>query len=284
MSFRDNIEKIEECRPGYGDKILVWNRSTGWPIDKDDLEAFIDHMDVWYSISCKAFTRIEYEDACMRLSIVPVADDDIGGYGCEYGDFGMDHYHTNPKNRITGITGTLLQGRWRGIKKENPNIKAEREAAESVRREAKRVEALRKSYPADLCSWITAVGGLDAIYNKMVGIHSNNHTQLREEGRHFEWLIGHASLDIGMFKSREHPDYIAAVGCSVKGVYPLMPNNWWAGWRETDEQHPLNRIAVMLADRKDTVAPYSGKVTYIGYGEDCDDDVRRNAKEWLGIS
>lgn len=213
MSFRDSIEKIEESCSGYGDKILVWVHNTGWPIDKNDLDAFCDHMDAWYSICGKSYTRTDYEEACKRFDIEPMLDDAIGGYGCEYGDFGMDHYHTVPKNRLAGIKGELLQNRWRGMNEENPNIVEERRAAKETRREALRVEALRQGYPADLDGWIASVGGLD----------------------------------------------------------------------EIDEQHPINRIAVMLSDRKEEFKPYMGKLTYIGYGEDCGDDVLRNAKEWLGI-
>ena len=127
--------------------------------------------------------------------------------------------------------------------------------------------------------WIEAVGGIEAIYKGALKIHSNNSVQLREEGRHFEWLIGHTCMTLGMNASKNHPDYHAPLNINDKGIYPLLPL-WWAGWSEKDEMHPLNRIANILSDRR--IEPYMGKVTYIGYGEDCGDDVRKNLKDWIG--
>jgi hypothetical protein len=112
----------------------------------------------------------------------------------------------------------------------------------------------------DLDAWIVSVGGLESIYNRAYKIHENNHTQLREEGRHFEWLIGHASLRLSM-------------DIFNKAV------EWWADWNETDTLHPINQIASLLSDQR--IEPYKGKVTYFGYGEDCGDDVQKNYKDWL---
>lgn len=137
------------------------------------------------------------------------------------------------------------------------------------------------TYPQDLDAWITAVGGLDAIYQEALKIHSNNSHILREKGRHFEWLIGHTCHQLSYGASEKCPGYVAGTAENGwTGNYPLRPE-WWAGWSEIDPQHPINRIAEMLKDKR--IEPYTGKVTYLGYGEDCGDDVRQNSKEWLSI-
>ena len=173
MNFKDSIEKIEDSPSGFPGKILVWRHSTGWPIAKDDLDAFCVHMDGWYSISNRTLSRQEYEQACRDRGIDPVQDLDIGGYGDVYGDFGMDHYHTVPENRIFGIKATLNQGRWAGMLSENPDIVEERREEAMRCSEVARIEGLRKDYPIDLGAWIGSVGGLDAIYNEASKMHEN---------------------------------------------------------------------------------------------------------------
>jgi len=274
--FSENISMTPASTP---DMVLIQHGGYIYTIPVSDQEAFITHMDDWYSIVGKSFSRAEYEEACLKFGFEAIPDDKIGGYGDTFGDFGMDHYHTVPKNRSVGMMATLSQARWRGMRAENPHIEAERKEAEDRRREEARIEALRKSYPEDLDAWIEAVGGLDAIYEEAQKIHSNNNTQLRDEGRHFEWLIGHTCLHLGMHASKSHPGYVPTKGLTL-GVYPLCPE-WWGGWRETDPLHPILRIASKLSDRR--IEPYMGGVTYIGYGEDCGDDVRKNAEAWLGL-
>lgn len=277
--FSENLSITPASTP---DMVLIQHGGYTYTIPVSDQEAFIAHMDDYYSIVGKSFNRAEYEAACLKFGFEALPDDKIGGYGDTFGDFGMGHYHTVPENRSTGMMATLSQGRWCGLKKENPHIEDERREAEERRREEARIEALRKSYPEDLDAWIEAVGGLDAIYEEAQKIHSNNNTQLRDEGRHFEWLIGHTCLHLGMHASKTVPGYVAGT-CANNwdGVYPLCPDKWWGGWRETDPLHPILRIASMLSDRR--IEPYMGGVTYIGYGEDCGDDVRKNAKEWLDL-
>lgn len=255
-----NISKIEPIKdiPGY---VYVWSSGRGWPVKGDDVQTFIEHMDDWYGIS-GAYSREQYENECLKRGIEPVSDDDIGGYGETYGDWGMYHYHTIPENRKHGIDGMLRQCRWAGIKKEIPDIEDRRRAADRERRRQEELERKRKTYPVDLMKWIEQVGGLEKIYTGCQELHGNNSVQLREQGRHFEWLIGHTCLGLGI-----------KAGCSPE---------WWADWEETDPEHPLNRIAAMLKGKR--IEPYMGKVTYVGYGEDCGDDVRRNLKEWMGIS
>lgn len=131
-----------------------------------------------------------------------------------------------------------------------------------------------------LTEWIDAVGGLDAIYAQCLSLHSNNHTQLRETGRHMEWLIGKSCLRLGMDASYSHPDFRKPVNSFYDGCFPLCPD-WWAGWSDTSPDNPINQIAQMLSDRP-VIQPYMGKITYIGYGEDCGDDVRQNLKDWVG--
>ena len=256
--FRDNIQSIENKNQ---DEVYIWCNSTGWPVNRDDVESFCNHMDDWYSICSREFTRDEFEKESVSRDIDPIPDDNIDGYGYYYGDFGMSHYHTVPENRKQGIISTLIQRRWFTMLKENPNIIKERKEAEYKREEALRIEELRKTYPKDLDAWIASVGGLEVIYAEVSKIHSNNSHQLREEGRHFEWLIGHATLHVCSHNKKEVPE-------------------WWGNWSETDELNPINRIAKMLSDRR--IEPYMGKVTYIGYGEDCDDDVRKNYEDWIG--
>jgi hypothetical protein len=260
----------------------VWSNGTGWPIAEDDLETFKVHMDDWYSlISQGPMSRKDYEEACQKRSIKPFPDDSFGGYGDLFGDFGMSHYHTEPENRLIGIAATLNQKRWYGLLKENPNIQEQREKADQLKREEARLAKLRETYPEDLDAFLLAVGGLEAIYNKAADIHSNNSHVLREEGRHFEWLIGNACMSLGMKFSHTCSGYVESTSANGwQGVYPLLPK-WWAGWDESDPIHPINRVAEMLKDKR--IEPYMGKVTYIGYGEDCGDDVRKNAKDWLGI-
>lgn len=268
--FKDSIDSIEDIK-GYPDMIRVWVNSTGWPIQKGDFDSFCSHMDDWYSVSYKSFSRSEYEDACIRFDIESIPDAAIGSGD---GDFGMCHYHTDPENHKTCMRATLLQSRWNGMVVENPNIKNERKEADFIRIEALRIEALRATYPVDLDAWITAVGGLETIYNKCTATHVNNSVQLRDEGRHFEWLIGHTCMRLGFDASKSHPDYVPpTTPISDDGVDPLFPK-WWGGWDVTDREHPINRIAALLSDRR--IEPYLGKVTYYGYGEDCGDDVRRN--------
>lgn len=279
MNFKDGIDRIETIDKDP-DTIVVWNNSTGWLIKKDDLDTFCTHMDNFYSVSCKALTRQMYEDICKKLNINTTPDNEIGGYGVSFGDYGMGHYHTNPANRIAGLTGALLQSRWYGMIKEDPDLPHKREKAEKERIETLRLNTLRATYPSNLNKWIEDVGGLEAIYTKAKKIHENNSSILRETGRHFEWLIGHTCKHLGMDASKNHPDYVAPKNAMDYGVYPLFPK-WWGGWNEKDEQHPINRIAAMLFDKR--IEPYMGKITYIGYGEDCEDDVRKNAKEWLGM-
>jgi len=274
-----HIDKIVpiEGQPGM---IYAWSHSTGWPIQESDLEAFKAHMDDWYSILRQGpLTRSNYETACQLRGITPTPDDQIGTYGDTYGDFGMSHYHTVPENRQTGIEATLNQKRWQGMLQENPAIGQQRREAECIRQEERRIEALRKTYSQDLDAWITAIGGLDSIYQGALELHANNSHVLREEGRHFEWLIGHTCHQLSYKASEKCPGYVAgARENDWTGNYPLRPE-WWAGWSETDPLHPINRIAEMLKDKR--IEPYTGKVTYYGYGEDCGDDVRQNAKEWL---
>lgn len=247
----DKIEPIKD-HPGF---VYVWSNSRGYPVKEDDIQAFIGHMDDWYSIN-GAFSREQYEEECHKRNITPVSDDDIGGYGDTYADWGMSHYHTVPEYRKNGIEGSLRQCRWAGIKQEIPDIEDRRRVAEQKKMRQEELERKRKTYPVDLMAWIEQVGGLEKIYQHCQDMHKNNSTQLREEGRHFEWLIGHSSLEL----SKETPE-------------------WWGDWEETDPDHPINRIAEMLKDKR--IEPYKGKVTYIGYGEDCGDDVRKNLKEWL---
>jgi len=261
MNFKESIDKIEE-RPDYPGMILVWRYNTGWPVAKNDLDAFCSHMDDWYSISCKSLSREEYIAACNARNIEPTPDSDIGGYGDTYGDFGMSHYHTVPKNRLPGIIATLKQARWLGMLSENPNIPQERAAEATALAEATKLERLKKTYPDNLQAWIDSVGGLNAIYDAALYLHANNSTQLRESNRHFEWLIGHSCMNLALKTNTVFPD-------------------WWGDWSETDPSHPLNRIAAMLADRR--IEPLQGQVTYMGYGEDCGDDVRKNLKEWLNV-
>jgi len=255
--FRDNIQKVEDINK---DQVRIWVNSSGWLVNRDDTESFCDHMDDWYSICSCELTRKDFEEACISRGIDLISDDNIGGYAESYGDFGMSHYHTVPENRKSAITNTLIQRRWFTMQRENPNIIKERNEAEYKRREALRIEGLRKTYPEDLDAWIASVGGLEAIFSKASEIHQNNSHQLREEGRHFEWLIAHTTLNLCVENKIEVP-------------------KWWGSWSEIDEFHPINRIAVMLADRR--IEPYKGKITYIGYGEDCGDDVRQNFEEWL---
>lgn len=277
-SFRDSVERIEDMKDSP-DMICVWRNSTGWIIHRDDLEGFYEHMDVWYTVLLmNSLTRKEYEGLCTEYKIDSVPDEAIGGYGDKFGDYGMEHYHTIPENRRSGLLGTFNQLRWYGILKENPNIEEERALKEWQNNEARRLEILRKTYPVDLDVWIESVGGIEVIYAKMVSLHSNNNTQL--DDRHFEWLIGHACMRVGYEASKGHPDYREFKSIDDKGVNPLVPE-WWADWGEYDEEHPINRIAFMLSDRRGNLEPYKGKVTYIGYGEDCGDDVRRNLQEWL---
>lgn len=277
--FRDTVSMIASA--STPDMVEITSGCYTYTIAVCDQEAFITHMDDWYSIAGRALSREEYEAACLKFGFEALPDDKLGGYGDNFGDFGMGHYHTVPQNRSLGMMATLGQGRWCGMKKENPHIEEERREVEARRREEVRVEALRKSYPEDLDVWIKAVGGLEAIYQEAQKIHSNNNTQLRDEGRHFEWLIGHASLHLGMHASKTVPGYVAGTPSNGwKSVYPLCPD-WWGGWRETDTLHPIQRIASMLSARR--IEPYLGEVTYIGYGEDCGDDVRKNAEGWLGL-
>lgn len=274
--FSDGLTIVPASTP---DRVMITSGCYTYTIPVSDQDAFIAHMDAWYSITGKPYTREEYEALCLKFGCDVLPDDAIGGYGDQFGDFGMDHYHTIPQNRLHGMSATLAQGRWCKMLQEHPHIEEERRCAAMKQREVARIEALRKSYPEDLDAWIEAVGGLEAIYEEAQSIHSNNPSQLRDEGRHFEWLIGHACLHLGMHASKSHPDYVPPNGMT-SGIYPLCPQ-WWGDWRETDTLHPIQRIATMLADRR--IEPYIGKVTYIGYGEDCGDDVRQNAQEWLGI-
>ena len=123
------IDKIEPVKDHPG-MIYVWSHGTGWPIQESDLEAFKTHMDDWYSINGHGpMSRQDYEEACKLRSLPPTPDDDLGGYGCTYGDFGMSHYHTVPENRQAGIEATLAQKRWLGMLQENPNIEEERRQA-----------------------------------------------------------------------------------------------------------------------------------------------------------
>lgn len=275
MSFKDSIEKIENKNNGL---IVVWNRSTGWHIHENDLDNFCQHMDNWHSIP-HSLSRKEYENLCKKFSIKPALDEDIGNYGDCFGDFGMGHYHTEPKNRKTAIEASLRQARWREIKIERPNIEAERQEQKCIEGEKRRLKELRKTYPKDLQKWINDVGGIEEIYQSCEKIHSNNSHQLREEGRHFEWLISHSCLKLGHSKSKNHPEYIEPKTIWDKGNYPLVPE-WWADWDETDPEHPINKISEMLKDRR--IEPYTGELKFYGYGEDCGDDVRKNLKDWLG--
>lgn len=120
----DKIEPIKD-QPGY---VYVWSNSTGWPVKENDVQAFIEHMNDWYSIH-GSFSRSQYEEECLKRGITPVPDDDIGSYGDTYADWGMSHYHTVPKNRKCGIEGMLRQCRWIGIKKEIPDIEERRRSA-----------------------------------------------------------------------------------------------------------------------------------------------------------
>ena len=273
---RFNVEKIEPL-PNQPGMVCVWSGSRGWRVPADAVGAFCAHMDDWYSVMARgALTRTEYERECSTRGITPVPDDDIGGYADDYGDYGMAQYHTDPSNWLCGIAGTLRQQRWWGILREYPDIRKQREIAEKRRQEAERVAAIRSKYPADLGAWIRAVGGLDAIYHTALYIHTGNPHVMRESGRHFEWALGHACLKLGMDASMGHPGYRG-------GTYPLAPDDWWGGWDETDPEHPINRLAAMLSDRR--IDPYTGPIKHRGYGfgEDCGDDVRQNAHEWLGV-
>lgn len=272
MGFKEGIKEIEDRGDG---RLVVWHGSYGWPVAVGDFEAFCSHMDEWYSVCCKSYSRLEYEEACKRLGVEAVGDDDLGGYGCVYGDYGMYHYHTVPENRKIGLAGILGQGRWRGMLQEDPDLERKREAALEGLREAKRLEALRSTYPADLMVWIESVGGLERIYDEVVKMHDSNSHQLGD--RHFEWLIGHTCMHLGMTASKGHPDYKESKGWDG-GIYPLFPK-WWGDWDVLDVEHPINLIAGMLKDRR--IEGYRGRVTYVGYGEDCGDDVRRNLAEWL---
>lgn len=270
----DKIEPIKD-HPGY---VYVWSNSTGWPVKEDDVQAFTEHMDDWYSIH-GSFSRIRYEEECLKRGIEPVPDDDIGGYGDTYANWGMSHYHTVPENRKYGIEGMLRRCRWIGIKEEIPDIEERRRSAMLKKQRQEELKRKRKMYPSDLMAWIEKIGGIEKIYEHCADMHENNSTQLREKGRHFEWLIGHTCMHLGMDSSKKVPGYIAGTPeNNYEGVYPLCPE-WGADWEETDVEHPINRIAEMLKDRR--IEPYKGKVTYVGYGEDCGDDVRRNLKEWL---
>jgi hypothetical protein len=107
-------DKIEE----KNGMVYVWRNGTGWPVAPDDVDAFIAHMSIWLPLNCKQFSRDEYETLCLANNVTPEPDERLGGYRDSYGDFGMSHYHTDPKNRQIGIASTLHQGRSFGLKQE----------------------------------------------------------------------------------------------------------------------------------------------------------------------
>jgi hypothetical protein len=280
-SFKSTIEKIEEVSNRGEGIVLIWRYGTGWPVHRDDVEAFCVHMDEWFEVAGKSFTRLEYECLCNRYGLKITSDDDIGGYGCVYGDFGMSHYHTDPGNRRAGMEATIMQGRWYGIKKEIPDIVEIRLRKKQEDFLIKCREDNRKTWPVDFDAYLLKLGGLEKIYEECVKLHSNNSIQLREKGFHFEWLIGHTCMHLSIKASKFEPGYVK--GCGVEpSVFPLFAD-WWGDWSNSEElfteDHPIRRIAALLSDRR--IEPYKGKVTYVGYGEDCGDDVRKNLKEWL---
>lgn len=78
--------------------------------------------------------------------------------------------------------------------------------------------------------FLSDIGGIEALQNLMVEIHSNNHTQERESGRHLHWLASQAALKLMMSKSKEHPDYVKGEALKTEGVYPMI-NSLALNWR-----------------------------------------------------
>ncbi|MHB8071525.1 MAG: hypothetical protein ACYDHF_06200 [Candidatus Cryosericum sp.] len=90
-------------------------------------------------------------------------------------------------------------------------------------------------------------------------IHQSNSHNLGD--RHFEWLLGHAVLNLS---------------ARAKIVIP----EWWSDWDSTDPQNPLLLLAVSLNSQRIFAQPDSG--SYLGYGEDCGDNVRQKLTDWTG--
>lgn len=272
--------RVEDCKEDSG-KVCVWIGSQGYVIDREDLGAFLDHMEDWYDICGRVLSREEYEGEYSRLGLGEVRlDDDLGQYADIYGDYGMDHYHTIPEHRGDGIRGELDQGRWRGILRETPDILEQRKQKriqESLDRE---LSKSRESWPSDLDKYIEDIGGYESLYEGCKKAHSNNSVQLREEGLHFEWLIGHQVLHMAIEASYGHPEYRAPETPYGDVYFPYSEMcEWWADWSSPHllvPEHPLRRIAERFSDRR--IEPYKGRVKYFGYGEDDGDDVRRNVK------
>lgn len=264
------------------DKIEVWLGSTGYTIDRSDLESFIKHMDDWYSVRGLTLSRSEYEDLYSRYSLGEAkGDDDLGCYGDIYGDYGMDHYHTDPENRSSGMRGELDQGRWRGILEKDPEIEVRRERERNRLILEGELSKNRESWPGDLDKFIGEIGGYERLYEMCKKSHSNNSVQLRDEGLHMEWLIGHAVKSMAIEASYGHPDYReASHPCSMDSYFPYLEQaDWWADWSRPYllvSDHPLKRISARFSDRR--LEPYMGRVEYFGYGEDCGDDVRSHLR------
>lgn len=274
------VDKIETRQ---NNKICVWMGSYGYTIESSDKEAFIKHMESYRSICGLALSRAAYEAAYARLGLgEPVPDDSLGTYANKYGNFGMSHYHTDPANRAAGLRGELDQCRWHELLKEQPDIEDRRAREKEREMFSRELEENRAKWPSDLDKFIQDLGGYEQLYERCLKAHSNNSVQLRDEGLHMEWLIGHTVKTMAIEASYTHPDYRKA-SCPLEGDYlPYMEQaKWWADWSNPYlliPQHPLKRLSDYFKDRR--IKPYRGKVEYFGYGEDCEDDVRKNAKEW----
>ena len=120
MGFK--VEKMEE-RKEYPGKIVIWIRSSGYPVDKSDVDAFLLHYKKYSSIPHEALTREIYETLCKTFDLEPLSDADIleASYGNKYGDFGMDHYFY-PENRQKQLWYILRQRRSWSFEKETPEI------------------------------------------------------------------------------------------------------------------------------------------------------------------
>lgn len=100
----------------------------------DDPDAFIKHMKDYHSIlSFASLSREQYEQLCKKFGIDAQPDETLENYGTKYGNFGMAHYHTDPKNRKNGLAGTLHQKRYYALKKEGAKPKPKNQPTDTDR-------------------------------------------------------------------------------------------------------------------------------------------------------
>lgn len=139
MKMRQLLERIE------GEFVKVKMGPYTYSISKDDETSFVKFMKDRKQIPDGPISRDKYEELAKKFGVKIYPDKVLGTYADKYGDYGMDHYLVDPKNRSVGIELLLRQKRWFAIDGEDEKKKTDHGSSDGFRKSGQLWE------PCDKC-------------------------------------------------------------------------------------------------------------------------------------